>query len=131
MELKALITQNTCTSTVAGWIWYCDSCDTHGNADSSDEAEYMTGQHARYHSWLPHEEDEVEDEESINYMNYDPALRDNPELDWQEDCLYASYLINVTDGITYRYGEDYTDKTPNKIGDIAIALEIQKRMGLQ
>jgi endo-1,4-beta-mannosidase len=132
MELKALITQNTCTNTIAGWIWYCDNCITHGNANSSDEAGYMAEQHAKYYSWLPYEETvENEDEESIDYMNYDPALRDNPELDWQGDCLYASYLIDITSGVTYRYGEDYTDKTPNKIGDIAIALEVQKRMGLQ
>ena len=130
MELKALITQNTCTQTVAGWIWYCDNCDTHGNADSVDEAQYMVEQHARFYSWLESEGD-LEEDESTDYMSYDPDLRDDPELDWQDECLHGSYLINVVDNITYQYGEDYTDTTPNKIGDIKIALEIQKRMGLQ
>ena len=28
-----------------GWVWYCDVHDTHGNADSEDEAEYVASAH--------------------------------------------------------------------------------------
>lgn len=130
MVLKNFITQNTCKSTVGGWIWYCDACDTHGNANDSTEADFMAEQHAKYFGWL--EGAEVgEDEEIPEYMSYDPALRDDPELDWSYDCLHATHLINARTGITYNYGEDYTDTTPNKVGDLDIALEIQKRMGIE
>lgn len=27
-----------CQDTVAGWLWYCDEHDSHGNADSEEEA---------------------------------------------------------------------------------------------
>jgi hypothetical protein len=36
--------------TRAGWLWYCDEHDTHGNADSEDEANFMGRAHAYYHS---------------------------------------------------------------------------------
>jgi len=131
MELKSLITQNNCTNTISGWIWYCDNCVTHGNANSSDEAEYMAEQHSRYFSWLDSDTEKAEEEESIDYMDYDPLTRDDPELDWQYECLPAIYLINVDSGITYGYGDNYTDETPNKITDIALAIELQKKLGLQ
>ena len=31
--------------TVAGWYWYCDVHDTHGNADSKDEADAIAFAH--------------------------------------------------------------------------------------
>ena len=37
---------NDCTTN--GWYWYCDVHDTHGNADSQDEAEYMAAMHETY-----------------------------------------------------------------------------------
>ena len=103
MTLKNVITKYTCASTVGGWIWYCDGCDTHGNADSSNEAKYMSEQHAKYHSWLSDDEDTNEDEDVHSYMDYDPLLRDNPELDWQSDCLSAVYIVDVSDEVTYSY----------------------------
>jgi len=36
-----------CLSTQAGWLWYCDIHDTHGNADSEDEAETYADAHPR------------------------------------------------------------------------------------
>ena len=34
--------------TVAGWYWYCDACDTHGNADSETEAWWIAKAHEKY-----------------------------------------------------------------------------------
>jgi len=33
----------TCTN--HAWVWYCDVHDSHGNADSEDEAEYVASAH--------------------------------------------------------------------------------------
>jgi hypothetical protein len=60
-----------CSSTVAGWLWYCDIHDTHGNADSEEEAEVYADAHREHFAdqqddepcdvvvWLrtPHERD--------------------------------------------------------------------------
>jgi len=34
--------------TIAGWYWYCDACDTHGNADSEPEAWWTGRAHEDY-----------------------------------------------------------------------------------
>jgi cation transport regulator ChaB len=34
--------------TVAGWYWYCDACDTHGNADGEEEAWHVAWAHEEY-----------------------------------------------------------------------------------
>jgi hypothetical protein len=41
---KAAGTQ-MCSSTIAGWLWYCDVNDTHGNADSDEEALFIAKSH--------------------------------------------------------------------------------------
>jgi hypothetical protein len=40
--------EGTCPQTVAGWLWYCDEHDTHGNADSEDEAEHVAAAHVEF-----------------------------------------------------------------------------------
>lgn len=30
------------------WIWYCDDCDSHGTADTMEEAREVAKAHARY-----------------------------------------------------------------------------------
>ena len=40
-----MIVRNIGNCTVGGWIWYCDVHDSHGNADSEDEAKYMAIAH--------------------------------------------------------------------------------------
>lgn len=42
---------NSCRSTVNGWLWYCDQHDTHGNADTEDEADYMATAHEEWHEY--------------------------------------------------------------------------------
>jgi hypothetical protein len=37
-----------CPSTVAGWLWYCDNHDTHGNADTQDEAQAYAEAHREH-----------------------------------------------------------------------------------
>lgn len=132
MSLKNFITPNTCKSTQGGWIWYCDSCITHGNANSSDEAEHMAEAHALYFSWDESQEyDEESDGENItNYMDIAPEHREDTIGVWSMECLQATYLISVSDNITYEYGADYSDKTIEPI-DLDVALEVQKRMGLE
>jgi hypothetical protein len=35
--------------TQAGWLWFCDVHDTHGNADSQDEAHYVSASHEEFY----------------------------------------------------------------------------------
>lgn len=45
--LKALA-EDLCSETLSGWLWYCDSHDTHGNADSEDEARFIAQAHFHF-----------------------------------------------------------------------------------
>lgn len=38
--------QADCTN--GGWFWYCDAHDTHGNADTEDEARAISAAHTAY-----------------------------------------------------------------------------------
>ena len=130
MRIKDVITPAMCKSTQGGWIWYCDSCDTHGNADSSDEAKYMAEAHDRYHSYLSREYNE--DEDVISYMDMDSKERDKKKYKWESaECLYATYFVNVNKNITYSIWDDLDDDTPNEPIDLEMAIELQKRLGLQ
>jgi len=40
--------ENVCSDTTNGWLWYCDVHDTHGNADSQDEADLLADTHAMF-----------------------------------------------------------------------------------
>jgi len=40
--------ENVCRSTVAGWLWYCDLHDTHGNGDSEAEVRTAASAHLSY-----------------------------------------------------------------------------------
>ncbi len=40
--------ESVCRDTASGWLWYCDEHDTHGNANSEDEAELVGGAHSDY-----------------------------------------------------------------------------------
>ncbi len=46
--LHVSASETVCTATIAGWLWYCDEHDTHGNADSEDEARRMADAHGDY-----------------------------------------------------------------------------------
>ena len=62
---------SACASTSNGWVWYCDEHDTHGNADSQEEAEFMADFHQEY------------------FRLQDPHGNDN---DWVPECaLYVSF----------------------------------------
>jgi len=60
--------------TVAGWFWYCDVHDTHGNADSEAEAEYVATSHEEF--WVLQEVgvDDVE-EDSPCYLMIVPGKK--------------------------------------------------------
>jgi hypothetical protein len=40
--------RNSCSNTINGWIWYCDEHDTHGNADTEEEADHMAAAHVEF-----------------------------------------------------------------------------------
>ena len=42
----------SCESTTAGYLWYCWSHDTHGNADTLEEASYVSEAHFMFMSAL-------------------------------------------------------------------------------
>lgn len=44
-EYYEKVTATCCDSTINGWLWYCDVHDTHGNADSEDEAQFIAESH--------------------------------------------------------------------------------------
>jgi hypothetical protein len=128
-----LITPGACESTVAGWIWYCDDCDTHGNADSADEADYMARYHAMYRTsiFIGDEDNEEEFSDESKYVFFRDLDAEGQEL--YEDELGDTcqlFIINVGVNKTFEYGEDYTDETPNQIVDIEVAQEIRRQLGL-
>lgn len=128
-----LITPGACESTLAGWIWYCDEHQTHGNADSADEAEYMAECHAKFMTsvFIGDEDNEEEFDDESKYVSF-------KDFDTEEQEFYADelgegcslFIINVGISKTFQYGEDYTDETPNQIVDIEVAQEIRRQLGL-
>lgn len=40
--------ESICGDTIAGFLYYCDEQDAHGNADSQSEAEHMATTHQEY-----------------------------------------------------------------------------------
>jgi hypothetical protein len=54
--------------TVAGWFWYCDVHDTHGNADSEAEAEYVATSHEEFWVLQEVDVDDVEDGSPCDLM---------------------------------------------------------------
>jgi hypothetical protein len=51
--------ESVCPQTVAGWLWYCDEHDTHGNADSEEEAEHCADAHSEYMLMINGAEDAI------------------------------------------------------------------------
>lgn len=47
---------NICDNTINGWLWYCDTCDTHGNADSEKEARHYGDAHLEWITLMVDEE---------------------------------------------------------------------------
>lgn len=41
---------SVCEDTMAGWLWYCDVHDTHGNADHEVEAQFVAQAHVDFHA---------------------------------------------------------------------------------
>ncbi len=125
--MEDIVTRGTCKETIAGWIWYCDSCDTHGNANFSEEAEYLAKAHARYYSWI---DDNDEDLDPPSFTEMDVSEREK-DHNWSYHCLGSTYIIDATNNITYHYGDDYTDKTPNRPFDVDKAVWLQKYFGVR
>jgi hypothetical protein len=50
--------ESVCPQTLRGWLWYCHEHDSHGNADSQEEAECVAGGHEMFWvSQLPEDAD--------------------------------------------------------------------------
>jgi hypothetical protein len=147
-ELKDIITNFMCHETVGGWIWYCDNCQTHGNADTSDEAEYMALAHIKYmaSTSIDHDmdfENATNEEIESNTLWYRDATQSEREIFFGEnedgdidydmidnDCWACMYILDIETNTTFNYGEDYTQKHSNVPVDPAIAENIRKIMGL-
>lgn len=59
--MNTLVTNEMVVAAVApctdhAWVWYCDVHDTHGNADSEDEAEYVASAHEGFFDLVGGEE---------------------------------------------------------------------------
>lgn len=48
----ALMIAGVCTDIASGWLWHCDEHDTHGNAGSRAEAEWLADAHVAFHDDL-------------------------------------------------------------------------------
>jgi hypothetical protein len=46
LDVSIALGDGPCRDTVGGWLWYCDEHDTHGNADSYEEAEVVSAAHS-------------------------------------------------------------------------------------
>lgn len=141
MQVKDLITSRICDNTVfeGSWIWYCDECRQHGTAISSEEADFMATAHWNYHSIELVDEDIIgalSDEEAEEYydkhvVRYSDVSPDRlHKYDW-ENNVCAIYIVDEGNNITYDFGDDYEDKTPNDVTDLQTMLDLQKKLGLQ
>lgn len=138
MEIKDLITSRICDNTVFenSWIWYCDECRQHGTGISSDEVNFLAKAHWDYHSYTvldyvderAEPSDEEDNKSYLSYMNADPLERDIEV--WENDECQL-YIIDEGNNITYNYGDNYDDKTPNNVTDLDVMIAVQKQMGLK
>ena len=134
MELANYITPKVCESTVFedSWVWYCDEHQQHGTGSSAEEAEYQAKAHAEFNTSVYVGGESAEDFE--NTENYVPYLSlnevDQILLDEEigEEC--ELYIISEKMNKTFNYGDDYSDDTPNEVGDIEVAQEIRNKLGL-
>jgi hypothetical protein len=141
MQVKDLITSRICDNTVfeESWIWYCDECRQHGTAISSEEADFMATAHWNYYSTAEFDEEIIDsmnleefekyaDQNTIYYRNTNPyKLMD---YEWENDGCDI-YIIDEGNNITYDFGDDYKDKTPNNVTDLQTMLDLQKKLGLE
>lgn len=134
MQVKDLITSRVCGNTVFenSWIWYCDECRKHGTATSAHEAEYMASCHDTYFSYEKVDWEEMgEDFEPLMYGDVSPEERASRV--WEGLCISegAMYIIDEGNNITYSFGDDYDNKTPNQVTDIDKMIDMQKQLGLE
>ena len=47
--LDLVASESGCPATAAGWLWYCDEHDSHGNADFEDDARAVGRAHSAWH----------------------------------------------------------------------------------
>ena len=60
--LDSAYQESVCPQTLRGWLWYCHEHDSHGNADTEEEAELGAGAHELYwQGQLPDDAPEDED----------------------------------------------------------------------
>lgn len=48
--------REVCPETQQGWLWHCHEHDTHGNADSEEEAQLCAEAHREF--WMDQDEDD-------------------------------------------------------------------------
>ena len=77
------IVSGTCDSTNDGiWLWYCDEHDTHGNAESEEEADVLGHAHQMY-----------------QYEKMLESINDDPTCEWFDPdlCDYDVFRKGITD----------------------------------
>ena len=134
-EIADLITpEGVCSSTVFvnSWVWYCDEHQQHGTAMSPEEAEHYAKAHAEWYTriYQGDEDDESLDSigTSIHYPDLAPEEKEFYEDEVGESCMM--FIIDEAKNKTFEYGSDYTDDTPNQVGDIEIAQHLRDQLGL-
>jgi hypothetical protein len=147
--LEAYITPNICKSAYDwAWIWYCDSCQDHGTAETAEEAHYYAQCHAEWKYSVPVDEEgfvdlslyekDDSDGENLHYERVSNLSTGDQVTLWFEgeigdlcDLYITSVKMNKT--FSWHYDNDdlfYSDETPHEIRDLGAALEIIEYLGL-
>ena len=134
MNLANYITPKVCESTVFedSWIWYCDEHQQHGTGSSAEEAEHQATAHAEFNTLVyvgGESDEEMEDEDNhVPFLSLDDPMLHILDEEVGESC--ELYIISEKLNKTFNYGDDYSDETPNEVGDIEVAQEIRSKLGL-
>jgi hypothetical protein len=92
----------------------------------------MASCHDTYFSYEKVDWEEMgEDFEPLMYGDVSPEERASRV--WEGLCISegAMYIIDEGNNITYSFGDDYDDKTPNAVTDIDKMIDMQKQLGLE
>lgn len=113
--LEALITPNVCESAYDwAWIWYCDECQDHGTAETSEEAHYYALCHAKWKTFVVLDEEGNVDLENNNSDAHwervaNLCLDDKVDLAHKGEvgALCGLYIVSVKMNKTFMWEYDY------------------------
>ena len=99
----------------------------------------MAQAHFDYFSYTTLNEDEApefdtpeyEDWAENNILDFANATEEQRFEQTFDNAGCVIYIIDEGNNITYNFGDDYEDKTPNNVTDIQKMIDLQKQLGLE